>query len=145
MAEQQNEAHRTPMNENPVPPPVPDAMLSAGSGAPEQMFPLVVPVAQAPASDAMRTGGRRGRVPGWLVSFSLHLLVLVGLAAVAIDPPPMPIPVIMLEQEPEEPEPELVIEPEELAVSEEEFEDIGALSEAGASIAEAVSPALAEL
>ena len=79
------------------------------------------------------------------MSFSLHLLVLVGLASVAIDPPPMPVPAIMLEQEPEEPEPELVIEPEELAVSEEEFEDIGALSEAGASIAEAVSPALAEL
>ncbi len=145
MAEQQNEAHRTPMNESPVPPPVPDTNLPAGGGVPEQVFPLVVPVAQTPASAAMRTSGRRGRVPGWLVSFSLHLLVLVGLAAVAIDPPPMPVPVIMLEQEPEEPEPELVIEPEELAVSEEEFEDIGALSEAGASIAEAVSPALAEL
>jgi hypothetical protein len=78
MAEQQNEAHRTPMNESPVPPPVPDTNLPAGGGVPEQVFPLVVPVAHTPASAAMRTSGRRGRVPGWLVSFSLHLFVLVG-------------------------------------------------------------------
>ena len=144
MAEQQNESQPVPANETPVPPPVPAAFSPAGGDVPAQPSLPIVPVASAQAQGAKRSGNR-GRVPGWLVSFSLHMLVLVGLASVAIDPPPMPVPAIMLEQEPEEPEPELVIEPEELAVSEEEFEDIGALSEAGASIAEAVSPALAEL
>jgi len=144
MAEQHNDAQRLPADGSPVPPPVPAAFLPAGGDLPSQLSLPIIPVAAVQAQAAKRSSGR-GRVPGWLVSFSLHLLVLVGLASVAIDPPPMPVPAIMLEQEPEEPEPELVIEPEELAVSEEEFEDIGALSEAGASIAEAVSPALAEL
>ena len=94
MGEQQNEAQKALADETPVPPPVPDAPSSAGSNVPERVFPLIVPVVSAPAQAAMRTSGGRGRVPGWLVSFSLHLLVLIGLAAVAIDPPPMPVPTV---------------------------------------------------
>ena len=145
MPDHHNDAHHQPLNQIPTPPPVPAAVERIGGEATGQPSLPIVPSATEPARVALGAGKPRGRLPGWLVSFSLHLLVLAGLASVAVDPPPVPMPVIRLEQEPEEPEPELVLEPEELAVSEEDFEEIGALSEAGVSVAEAVSPAAAEL
>ena len=142
-----HEDHHLPPNEVPVPPPVP---ASSPQSSPqvesrEQLALPIIPTGAESARIASGPANRRGRLPGWAVSFSLHLLVLAGLSSIAIDSPPVPVPAITLEQEPEEPEPEIVLEPEELAVSEEDFEEIGALSEAGVSIAEAISPVAAEL
>ena len=80
-----------------------------------------------------------------LVSFGLHISLLVGFAMVAIELPPPALPVINLEQPQVDPKPELVLEPEELFVSEEDLNEIGALSEEGVSVAEAVSPIEAEV
>jgi len=145
MPEHHHQDQHLPLNRVPAPPPVPAARPPDGLRVTEQP---VVPRATGdaePTRAAPRPTVHRGRLPGWLVSSVLHLFVLAGLASVAVDPPPVSVPAIMLEQDPEEPEPELVLEPEELAVSDEDFEEIGALSEAGVSIAEAVAPAVAEL
>lgn len=123
----------------PQPPPVPAAEPLAPAVTGGQ--PALAVAGGQPAAPAPR----RDRLPGWLVSFSLHVLILVSLSSIVIDPPPVSAPAIVLEQPPEKPEPEIVLEPEELAVSEEDFEEIGALSEAGVSIAEAMSPAAAEI
>lgn len=123
----------------PVPPPVPAPLESAGPPS------LAVPPETDSASEHRVTSLQRTRLPGWIVSLSLHLVLLLALSAVAIDPPPASVPAIRLEQPPEEPEPEVVLEPEELAVSEEDFEEIGALSDQGVGIAAAVSPVAADL
>jgi hypothetical protein len=133
-------------------PPVPSRAESAGDQPP----PVPVassgePISVCPAVPCRRGSQSRFTVGAAmpsiasLVSFGLHLSLLVGFAMVAIDLPPPALPVINLEQPQEEPEPELVLEPEELVVSEEDLNEIGALSEEGVSVAEAVSPVAAEV
>ncbi len=129
----------TTRHEGSVPPPLP---APAGS---EDSLPRGVSPATEPGGAPPLAGPRRPRLPGWIVSLSLHSILLLGLSAVAIDPPPAPVPAIRLEQPPEEPEPEVVLEPEELAVSDEDFDEIGALSEQGVGIAAAASPVAADL
>lgn len=80
-----------------------------------------------------------------LVSFGLHLSLLVGFAMVAIELPPPSLPAISLEQPQIKPEPKLILEPEELVVSEDDLNELGALSEQGVSVAEAISPVAAEV
>ena len=139
-------------SESQVPPHVPPRAASAGEQPPPvPAASLNAPIAVRPAVPPQPGSRSRFRFDdampslAGLVSFGLHLSLLVGFALVAIDLPPPALPVINLEQPLEEPEPELVLEPEELVVSEEDLNEIGALSEEGVSVAEAVSPVAAEV
>ncbi|MBT6919699.1 MAG: VWA domain-containing protein [Planctomycetaceae bacterium] len=76
----------------------------------------------------------------WLISLALHGAVLLCLAGITLDPQIIHAPAIQIEQPIPEPEPEFVFEPEELEVSDEDLKLLGALSERGVTVAEAVSP-----
>ena len=76
---------------------------------------------------------------GWFVSLGLHGIVLLCLAGITIDPQIIHAPAIQIEQPISEPEPEFVFEPEELEVSDLDLKKIGALSERGVTVAEAIS------
>lgn len=121
-----------------VPPPVPSAVGAGTASDTADGSP--------PGVSRRRLGssGMASSLAG-LVSFCLHVSLLAGFALVAIKLPPPSIPAINLEQPLEEPEPELVLEPEELVVSEEDLNELGALSEEGVTVAEAISPAAADL
>ena len=81
----------------------------------------------------------------WLISLALHGAVLLYLAGITLDPQIIHAPAIQIEQPIPEPEPEFVFKPEELEVSDEDLEVLGALSERGVTVAEAVSPTKADL
>ena len=76
---------------------------------------------------------------GWFVSLGLHGVVLLCLAGITIDPQIIHAPAIQIEQPISEPEPEFVFEPEELEVSDLDLKKLGALSERGVTVAEAIS------
>ena len=75
----------------------------------------------------------------WLISLALHGGVLLCLAGITIDPQLIHAPAIQIEQPILEPEPEFVFEPKELEVSDEDLKELGALSERGVTVAEAIS------
>ena len=82
---------------------------------------------------------------GWFVSLGLHGVVLVCLAGITIDPQIISAPVIQIEQSIAEPEPEFVFEPEELEVSDVDLQELGALSEQGVTVADALSSKKADI
>lgn len=82
-------------------------------------------------------------LPAWAVSLVLHVGVLLALALVVLEPRLQTSEPILLTQDPFE-EPTL-LEPMEIAVSEEEPEAVGAASESGTEVAEAVAPEVAEV
>ncbi len=81
----------------------------------------------------------------WFISLALHSAVLLCLAGITLDPQVIHAPAIQIEQPIPEPEPEFVFEPEELEVSDEDLKVLGALSERGVTVAEAVSPTKADV
>jgi hypothetical protein len=82
-------------------------------------------------------------VPAWAVSLVLHVGGLLGLALFAFDPPP-PLPErLVLTQDPFEDT--VVLEAIDVVVSDERTEEVGAQSERGAEMAEAVAPEIAEV
>jgi hypothetical protein len=82
-------------------------------------------------------------VPPWAVSLVLHVGGLLGLALLAFDPP-LPLPErLVLTQDPLEDT--VVLETLDVVVSDEPTEEVGAQSERGAEMAEAVAPQIAEI
>jgi hypothetical protein len=85
----------------------------------------------------------RAAVPAWAVSLVLHVGVLLALALVVVDPPHETLERLVLTQDPfEDP---AVLEPMDIAVAEERAETVGAASEQGAEMAEAVAPEVADV
>ncbi|MBL6710091.1 MAG: VWA domain-containing protein [Planctomycetes bacterium] len=82
---------------------------------------------------------------GWFISLGLHGIVLLCLAGITIDPLIIHAPAIQIEQPISEPEPEFVFEPEELEVSDVDLKELGALSERGVTVAEAISSNKADI
>ena len=94
---------------------------------------------QVPGTLAENRLRKQGGRSGWLVSLGLHSVVLLCLAGITIDPQIIHAPAIQIEQPISEPEPEFVFEPEELEVSDMDLKELGALSERGVTVAEAIS------
>ena len=88
---------------------------------------------------------KQGGQSGWFISLGLHGIVLLCLAGITIDPQIIHAPAIQIEQPISEPEPEFVFEPEELEVSDVDLEELGALSERGVTVAEAISSNKADI
>ena len=88
---------------------------------------------------------KQGGQSGWFISLGLHGLVLLCLAGITIDPQIIHAPAIQIEQPISEPEPEFVFEPEELEVSDVDLKELGALSERGVTVAEAMSSTKADI
>ena len=88
---------------------------------------------------------KQGGQSGWFISLGLHGLVLLCLAGITIDPQIIHAPAIQIEQPVSEPEPEFVFEPEELEVSDVDLKELGALSERGVTVAEAMSSNKADI
>ena len=88
---------------------------------------------------------KQGGQSGWFISLGLHGLVLLCLAGITIDPQIIHAPAIQIEQPVSEPEPEFVFEPEELEVSDVDLKELGALSERGVTVAEAISSNKADI
>ena len=88
---------------------------------------------------------KQGGQSGWFISLGLHGIVLLCLAGITIDPQIMHAPAIQIEQPVSEPEPEFVFEPEELEVSDVDLKELGALSERGVTVAEAISSNKADI
>lgn len=88
---------------------------------------------------------KQGGRSGWFVSLGLHGVVLLCLAGITIDPQIIHAPAIQIEQPISEPEPEFVFEPEELEVSDVDLKELGALSERGVTVAEAISQNKADI
>ncbi len=88
---------------------------------------------------------KQGGRSGWFVSLGLHGVVLLCLAGITIDPQILHAPAIQIEQPISEPEPEFVFEPEELEVSDVDLKELGALSERGVTVAEAISSNKADI
>ena len=82
---------------------------------------------------------------GWFISLGLHGIVLLCLAGITIDPLIIHAPAIQIEQPISEPKPEFVFEPEELEVSDVDLKELGALSERGVTVAEAISSTKADI
>jgi len=88
---------------------------------------------------------KQGGQSGWFISLGLHGIVLLCLAGITIDPLIIHAPAIQIEQPISEPEPEFVFEPEELEVSDVDLKELGALSERGVTVAEAISSTKADI
>ena len=88
---------------------------------------------------------KQGGRSGWFISLGLHGVVLLCLAGITIDPQIIHAPAIQIEQPISEPEPEFVFEPEELEVSDVDLKELGALSERGVTVAEAISSNKADI
>lgn len=88
---------------------------------------------------------KQGGQSGWFISLGLHGIVLLCLAGITIDPQIIHAPAIQIEQPVSEPEPEFVFEPEELEVSDVDLKELGALSERGVTVAEAISSNKADI
>ena len=88
---------------------------------------------------------KQGGQSGWFISLRLHGIVLLCLAGITIDPQIIHAPAIQIEQPVSEPEPEFVFEPEELEVSDVDLKELGALSERGVTVAEAISSNKADI
>ena len=88
---------------------------------------------------------KQGGQSGWFISLGLHGIVLLCLAGITIDPQIIHAPAIQIEQPISEPEPEFVFEPEELEVSDVDLKELGALSERGVTVAEAISSTKADI
>ena len=88
---------------------------------------------------------KQGGQSGWFISLGLHGIVLLCLAGITIDPQIIHAPAIQIEQPVSEPEPEFIFEPEELEVSDVDLKELGALSERGVTVAEAISSNKADI
>jgi hypothetical protein len=82
-------------------------------------------------------------VPAWAVSLVLHVGGLLALALLMFDPPQPPPERLVLTQDPFEDA--VVLEAIDVVVSDERADEVGAQSEQGAAMAEAVAPEIAEV
>lgn len=93
--------------------------------------------------DRIDSPADRPLVPAWAVSLVLHVGGLLGLALFVFEPP-LPLPErLVLTQDPFEDS--VVLEALDVVVSDERTEEVGAQSERGAEMAEAVAPEIAEV
>ena len=88
---------------------------------------------------------KQGGQSGWFISLGLHGILLLCLAGITIDPQIIHAPAIQIEQPVSEPEPEFVFEAEELEVSDVDLKELGALSDRGVTVAEAISSNKADI
>lgn len=114
------------------------------SSRPAPVFKDVVPP-QVPGVVTESRSRKQGGRSGWFVSLGLHGVVLLCLAGITIDPRIIHAPAIQIEQPISDPEPEFVFEPEELEVSDVDLNELGALSERGVTVAEAISSNKADI
>ena len=114
------------------------------SSRPAPVFKDVVPP-QVPGVVTESRSRKQGGRSGWFVSLGLHGVVLLCLAGITIDPQIIHAPAIQIEQPISDPEPEFVFEPEELEVSDVDLNELGALSERGVTVAEAISSNKADI
>ena len=119
--------------------PIPHSSLRSVSASKDISPP------QVPGVIKKNQSRRQGRRSGWFVSLGLHTVVLLCLAGITIDPQIISAPVIQIEQSIADPEPEFVFEPEELEVSDVDLQELGALSERGVTVAEALSSNKADI
>ena len=85
-----------------------------------------------------------GDTPAWLISLLIHVVVLVSLALVALREPSRSAPAITIIQSPEAVE-EVLDTPREMAVSDEQEAETGAVSEESQmEVAQALAPTLSE-
>lgn len=84
-----------------------------------------------------------GDTPAWVISLLVHVAVLLSLALTGLAEPPEAIRNFTVIEVPPEVEEEIVLEPQELAVSEDPREHVGADSEQGDEAAQAVAPVFA--
>ncbi len=84
-----------------------------------------------------------GDTPAWVVSLLVHVAVLLSLALTGLAERPEPVRNFTVIEAPPEVEEEVVLESQELAVSEDPREQIGADSEQGDEAAQAVAPIFA--
>jgi hypothetical protein len=82
-------------------------------------------------------------IPAWAVSLVLHVTGLLALALFVFDPPLPPLERLVLTQDPfEDP---VVLEALDVVVSDERTNQVGAESEQGAEMAEAVAPEISDV
>lgn len=84
-----------------------------------------------------------GDTPAWAVSLVLHVAVLLSLALVGLAEPPKAVRNFTVIEAPLAVEEEVALEPQEIAVSEEQREQVGAESEQGDEAAQAIAPTFA--
>jgi hypothetical protein len=84
-----------------------------------------------------------GDTPAWLISLLIHVAVLLSLALVVLVEPPKPVRNVTVIEAPMAVEEDVPLEPQEIAVSEEPREQVGAESEQGAEAAQAIAPTFA--
>jgi hypothetical protein len=80
----------------------------------------------------------------WAISLLIHVVVLLSLALVALQEPPRPAAAVTIIQPRQVVEEEIVLTPEEMVVADASQDASGAQSEAGAEVAQALAPMLAE-
>ena len=94
-----------------------------------------------PGQELPASGG--SAAPAWAVSLVLHVSVLLALAFVALDPPLPQLERLILTQDPfENP---VVVEALDVVVTDERTEQVGADSDHGAEMAEAVAPEISDV
>lgn len=84
-----------------------------------------------------------GDTPAWLISLLVHVAVLLSLALTGLAEPPAVVRHFTVIEAPAAVDEEIVLEPQEIAVSEEPQEQIGADSEKGDEAAQAIAPIFA--
>jgi hypothetical protein len=80
--------------------------------------------------------------PAWALSMAFHVAVLLGLAALVVRPEPRKDPPIAIVQTPLDEQ--VVLEPEQVTISEEQQPTVGARSDDAEAVALAVAPLLAD-
>ena len=80
--------------------------------------------------------------PAWALSMAFHVAVLLGLAALVVRPEPRKDPPIAIVQTPLDEQ--VVLEPEQVTISEEPQPTVGARSDESEAVAQAVAPLLAD-
>lgn len=84
-----------------------------------------------------------GDTPAWVISLLFHVAVLLSLALTVLVEPPEAVRHFTVIEVPPQVEEEVILEPQEIAVSEEPQERIGAASEQGDEAAQAIAPVFA--
>jgi len=84
-----------------------------------------------------------GDTPAWLISLLFHVAVLLSLALTGLVEPPEAVRDFMVIEVPLSVEEEIILEPQEISVSEEPREQFGAASEQGDESAQAIAPIFA--
>lgn len=96
-----------------------------------------------PANHGDALPGSGISAPAWAVSLLLHVVVLLALAVIVLEPSVSPRERLVLTQAPVEEQP--LLEPVDVAIADVPADEVGAQSDQGIDMAEAVAPELSEV